>query len=50
MICHHSYFKYIGYKFEQDICNKCHDILMMSCELENIEILNIKGVDYRYVL
>ena len=50
MICHYCYFKDIGYKFEPHVCNKCHDILTMTCELKNIATLNVKGVDYRCVL
>ena len=46
MICHHWYFKDIGYKFEPLACN----IFMMAYKLENIVILSIKGVNYRYVL
>ena len=50
MICHYWYFKDIGYKFESYACNRCHDISMMAYELENTAILNVKGVDYGYVL
>ena len=50
MICHYWYFKDIDYKFEPYICNGCHDISMMTYELENIAILNIKGIDYRCVI
>ena len=50
MICHYWYFLDIGYKYEPHICNKCHDILMIAHELENIAILNVKGIDYRRVL
>ena len=47
IICHYWYFKRIGYKFETYVCNKCHDILIMAYELENIAMLNVKRVDYR---
>ena len=50
MICHYRYFKDTGYEFEPYVCNSCHDILMMAYEFENIEILNVKGVDYRCFL
>ena len=50
MICHYSHFKDIAYKFEPYVCNKCHDISMMAYELENIAILNVKEVNYRYIL
>ena len=50
MICNYWYFLDIGYKYEPNVCNKCHDISVMAYELENIAILNVKGVDYRCVL
>ena len=50
MICHYWYFKDIGNGFETYACNRCHDISMLAYELENIAILNVKGVDYRCVL
>ena len=50
MLCHYRYFKDVGWKFEPHVCNKCHDLLMAAYELENIAILNVKGVDFRYIL
>ena len=50
MLCHHLYFKDIDYKFEWNVCNKCHDVLMIAYELKNIATLNVKGVDYRCIL
>ena len=50
MIWHYWYFKGIGYKFEPYVCNGCHDISVMAYGLENVAILNVKGVDYRCVL
>ena len=44
------YFLDSGYKYEPELCNSCYDILMMAYELENIAILNMKGVDYRCVI
>ena len=32
------------------VCNGCHGISMMVYELQNIAILNAKGVDYRCML
>ena len=43
-------YKDIGYKFEPYFYSKCHDISMIAYELENIAILNVKGVDNRYIL
>ena len=35
-----------GHKFQPDVCNGCHDVLMMSINLSDIAILNIHGADY----
>ena len=50
MLRHYWYFKDIGYKFEPYVCNGCHAVPMMADELENIAILNAKGVYYRCIL
>ena len=36
-----------SFKFQPNAGNRCHDLLMMSVNLSNITILNIKGSDYR---
>ena len=50
MLCHYWYFKNVAFKFEQNVCNKCHDVLITPYELKNIAILNVKGVDFRCIL
>ena len=40
-ICHYWYFLNKGFKFQPNICNRCHDLLMMSMNLSYIAILNI---------
>ena len=50
MLCHYWCFKDFGYKYEPHLCNGCHAASMMAYELENIAILNAKGVDYRCTL
>ena len=47
-ICHYWYFLNFSFKFQPNVCNRCHDLLMMSMNLSDIAILNIKGPDYRY--
>ena len=52
MLCHYWYFKDIGHKYEPYVCNSCHDLSMMVCNLDvyyldDFMILNIKGVDYK---
>ena len=29
-VCHYWYFLNHSFKFQQDVCNRCHDLLMMS--------------------
>ena len=36
--------------FQSYVCNKCNDLLMMSINLRDNAILNIKGSDYRCVI
>ena len=50
MLCHYWYFKDVGFKFELHFCNKCHDLLMTAYQLKNIEILNVKKVNFRCIL
>ena len=50
MLCHYWYFKDVGFKFEPRVCSKCHDVLMAAYELKNTSILNVKGVDFRWLL
>ena len=45
-ICHYLYFLNNGFKFQPNVCNRCHDFIMMSINLSDIPILNIKGSDY----
>ena len=50
LLCHYGYFKNVGFKFEPQVCNKCHKVLMTAYELKNVAILNVKGVDFRCIL
>ena len=47
-VCHYWFFKDIGFKFEEHVCNKCHDLLMIA--LKDIAILNAKGNTFRCIL
>ena len=50
VICHYWYFLDYSFKFQPNVCNRCHDLLMMSINLSDIAILNIKGSDYRCII
>ena len=43
--CHYWSFLNYSFKFQPNVCNRCHDLLM-SMNLSDIAILNIKGSDY----
>ena len=39
-----------AFKFQSYVCNKCHDLLMISMNLRGIVVLNIKDSDYRCII
>ena len=43
-------FKDIGFKFEENVHNKCLDLLTIAYHLKDIAILNAKGNTYRCIL
>ena len=45
-LCHYWYFKDVRFKFEPHVCNKCS----IFSNPKRIEILNVKGVDYKRIL
>ena len=48
-ICHYCYFLNKGFKFQPYVCNRFHDLLIMSMNLSIIVILSIKGCDHRCI-
>ena len=48
--CHYWYFLNYSFKFQPNVSNRCHDLLMMSMNLSDIAILNIKGPDYHGII
>ena len=49
-LCHYWFFKNIGFKFEEHVCNRCHDLLTMAYSLKNIVILSAKGATFKCLL
>ena len=49
-LCHYWFFKDIGFKFEEHVCNKCHDLLTIASSLKDIAILSAKGATFRCIL
>ena len=50
MLCHYWYFKDVGFKFEEHVCNGWHDLLTMAYVSENIVILSTKRATFRCIL
>ena len=44
------YFLNNSFKFQPDVCNRCHDLLMMSINFSDISFLNINGSDYHCII
>ena len=49
-IFHYWYFFYHSFKFQPNVCNRCHELLMTSANLSDIAILNIKSSDYGCII
>ena len=48
MICHYWFFNH-GFKFEDSVCNGCHDFSMLSFNISDISIITVKNVGYRCI-
>ena len=48
-VCHYWYFLSYSFKFQLNVCSKCHSLLMISVNLSDIAILNIKGSNYHCI-
>ena len=49
MTCHYWLFNHHGFKFQNYLCNGCHDLTMLSVNISNIAVITIKNVDYRCI-
>ena len=49
-LCHYWFLKDVGFKFEEHVCNGCHNLLTMAYSWENVAILNAKGAIFRCIL
>ena len=45
-ICHYLYFLNNSFRFQPNVCNKYQDLLMLSVNLSDSAILNIKVSNY----
>ena len=45
IICHYFFFNH-GFKFQDSVCNGCHDLTMLGVNISDIAIITVKNVDY----
>ena len=49
MICHYFFFRH-EFKFQDYVCNGCHDLTILSVNINNIAIITVKNVDYHCII
>ena len=49
VIRHYCFFNH-EFKFQDFVCNGCHDLTMLSVSISDIAIITIRNVDYRCVV
>ena len=49
IVCHYWYFNH-GFKFQNSVCNGCHDLTVLFLNLSDIAIITVKDIDYRCVV
>ena len=49
MVCHYWHFDN-EFKFQKSVYNDCHEMLMISLEIENTAITTVKRIDCSYVI
>ena len=49
-VFHYWYFFNYSFKFHPNVCYRCHDLLMISVNLNDIAIFNIKTSDYGCII
>ena len=49
MICHHYFFNH-GFKFQNYVCNGCHNLTMLTVNISDIAIITVKNTDYHCIV
>ena len=49
-VCGFWFFVNENFNYEDYACNGCHNLLMMAFSLDNIAVLNIDNLFYRWIL
>ena len=48
MIFHYWFFNH-GFKFQDSVCNGCHQLTMLSVNISDIAFITGKNIDYNYI-
>ena len=49
-LCHYWFFTDVGFKFEEHVCNKCHDLSTIAYSLKDIATFSAKQATFRCIL
>ena len=49
MICHYWFFNH-EFKFQDYVCNSCHDLTMLNVNISDIAFITVKNDDYRCII
>ena len=49
-ICYYCYFLNDSFNFQPNVCNRFHDLFMMSVKLSDIAVLNIEHSDHHCII
>ena len=49
MICHYFFLNH-GFKFQDYVCNGCHDLTMLCVNISDTAIITIKNVVYHCII
>ena len=49
-VCPYWYFLNYSFMFQPNVCNRWHDLLLMSLSLSDTAILKVKGSDYHCII
>ena len=49
MICHYFFFNH-GFKFQDYVCNGCHNLKILSVNTSDVAIITVKNVDCRCII
>ena len=49
MVCHYWFFNH-WFKYQDSVCNGCHDLLMQCVNISDIAIITVKGAAYCFII